>query len=209
MWQRLLPVVIDIYHHNKTKIPKRLHPSIKSLKHVYALQICTGSPYTFCHIGTPTVSSLGSPYAVSSHLNLVTPDVENLHKRLCVLVSEWKLIFKEMHACLRQPAREVCTFMLNNKDRMHAEYIPNCAPIACVMKGKSLPIDTLQYLVNKCHDELHTRNISILCEIYDGQWRNIVNQDCEGNPLTKIQPSKKFWDIIGKLSKQHILEEII
>ena len=63
--------------------------------------------------------------------------------------------------------------------------------------------------MNTCHDELQRRNISILCEIYDGQWRNIVNQDHDGNPLTRIQLSKKCWDKIAKLSQQCILEQLI
>ena len=137
LWLRLLSVTINIYHCNKKTIPTRLHPSIKSLKHDikyfvsihcrFVLEVSTLSG----HIGTPTVSSLGSPYAVSPHLHLVTSDLQILHKRLSVLVSECKLIFKETHACLRQPARKICTFMMNNKDQMHAEYIPNCAPIVC------------------------------------------------------------------------------
>ena len=160
-------------------------------------------------IGQQTVSSLGSPYAVCPNVHLTSPNLEILHERLCVLVSECKLIFKETHSCLRELARELGTFMLNNKDHLHEEDIPNCAPMAYVMKGKCLPIDTLQYLVNTCRDELQRRNISILCEIYDGQWRNTVNEDCDGNPLTRIQLSKKCCDRIVKLLKQRILEELI
>ena len=227
LWQKLLSTMIDIYHPNKRTIPTRLHPSIKYLKEDIKLFVSTHCQFVLevptitGNIGTPTVSSLGSLYGVSPLLCLMTPNLESLHDRLSVLGSECKLIFKETHACLRKPAREIGMFMLNNKDRMHVEYIPNCAPMAYVMKGTSLPIDTLQYLVNKCHDEIHTRNISILCEIYDGQWRNIVNQDCEGNPLTKFNfprnvgielvnyPKNVYWKNFSKLAESKQVTKIL
>ena len=214
LWNKLLLVGTDLYAGNKKAIPTRLHPSVQSLKEELKTFVETHCrlvikvPRFSGVIGQQMVSSLGSPYAVCPNVHLTSPNLEMLHERLCVLASECKLIFKETHSCLRKLARELGTFMLNNKDCLH-EDIPNCAPMAYVMKGKYLPIDTLRFLVNTCHDDLQRRNISILCEIYDGQWRNVVNQDHDGNPLTRIQLSKKCWDKIAKLSKQCILEELI
>ena len=51
-------------------------------------------------------------------------------------------------------AREMGTSMLNDKDRFHSDKIPNLAPMAYIMKGKSLSTEDLCYLVNSCRDEL-------------------------------------------------------
>ena len=45
------------------------------------------------------------------------------------------------------------TFMLNDKDRMHSDKIPNSAPMAYIMKGSSLPTDDLQFIVDNCQKE--------------------------------------------------------
>ena len=67
-------------------------------------------------------------------------------------------------------ARELGTFILNDKDRFHSDKIPNLAPMAYTMKGKSLSTEDLHYLVDSCRDELQKRKIPLPCEIYDGQW---------------------------------------
>ena len=80
--------------------------------------------------------------------------------------------------------------MLNKKDQIHKMNAPNCAPMAYCLKGKSLKMDDLQYMTSKCHDELQSRNILILCEIYNGQWQNVVVFNEVGEPLTKLQLMK-------------------
>ena len=49
----------------------------------------------------------------------------------------------------------------------------------------------------------------MLCEIYDGQWRNLVIFDRSGRPLTCVQMAKLAWDHVSKLNKEHILQELI
>ena len=77
------------------------------------------------------------------------------------------------------------------------------------MKGKSLPIADLHYLVDTCRDEVKQRNIPLLCKIYDGQWRNFVIFDRSGRPLTGVQMAKLAWDRVSKLDKEHTLQELI
>ena len=149
LWNKLLAVAKDIYGSNRKAIPTKLHPSIKSIRE--DIRLFTKSHCKFVlelprfsgEIGPYTVSSLGSPYSICLNVHISTPGVDLLHEKMSVLLSECKLIFKETHSCLRQLARELGTFMLNNKDRLYEEDIPNCAPMAYVMKGKCLPIETL------------------------------------------------------------------
>ena len=112
-----------------------------------------------------------------------------IQENISVLASECKLIFQDTYSCLRQQAKETGTFMLNNKDRMQCSTITNSAPLG-YMKGKSLPIADLHYLVDTCRDEVKRRNIPLLCEIYDGQWRNLVIFDRSGRPLTPCSNGK-------------------
>ena len=84
--------------------------------------------------------------------------------------TEAKLIFHEAHRCLQNAAKEAGVHMLNRKDWIYKMNVPNCALMVYCLKGKSLKTDDLQYMTNKCHDELQSRNIPIFCEIYDGQW---------------------------------------
>ena len=98
--------------------------------------------------------------------------------------------------------------MINDKDCMHSDKILNSAPMVYIMKGNSLPTDDLHFIVDNCHKELHKCNIPILCEIYDGQWRNIVNYDSSGQPMNRLQLAKQTWDRIGKLSKDKIIEDL-
>ena len=75
-----------------------------------------------------------------------------------------------MRTYLQKMPREMGTFMLNDKDKFHSDKIPNLAPMAYIMKGKSLCTEDLHYLVNSCRDESQKRKIPLLCEVYDGQW---------------------------------------
>ena len=49
----------------------------------------------------------------------------------------------------------------------------------------------------------------MLCEIYNGQWHNLVIFDKSGMPLTHVQMAKLSWDQVSKLNKDHILQELI
>ena len=68
--------------------------------------------------------------------------------------AECTLIFKDMHTCLRKLADEIGTFMVNEKDRLHSDKIPNLLPMAYIMKRKSLPTNDLRFLVDECQKDL-------------------------------------------------------
>ena len=166
-------------------------------------------PTIFGSYASFTTSELGSPYYVSPLVEVGKPKWSEIQENILVLVSECKLIFQDTYSCLRQQAKEIGTFMLNNKDRMQCSTITNSAPLGYIMKGKSLPIADLCYLVDTCRDEVKRRNIPLLCKIYDGQWRNLVIFDRSVRPLTHVQMAKLAWDLVSKLNKEHILQELI
>ena len=98
--------------------------------------------------------------------------------------------------------------MLNDKDQLHSDKIPNLLPMAYIMKGKSSPTNDLRSLVDECRKDLNNQKIPILCEIYDGQWHNNVHYDKCGQPLNRLQLAKQTWDQIGKLSKDKIIKDL-
>ena len=53
------------------------------------------------------------------------------------------------------------------------------------------------------------RNIPILTEVYDGQWQNFVMTDSEKFPLTRMRLQNKSWTCISKLTKTHVIQEMM
>ena len=67
------------------------------------------------------VSTYESPYSVSPVLQESQVNLVQIQENSRVIAVECKLIFKDTHTCLRELAKEVGTFMLNDKDCMHSE----------------------------------------------------------------------------------------
>ena len=88
-------------------------------------------------------------------------------------------------------------FMNSDKDRLHTNNVPNSAPMAYALKGKSMSTMDLRHLINTCRNKLLTRKIPILCEVYDGQWKNVVTFNEAGDPLTLSQLLKKSCDAVS------------
>ena len=165
-------------------------------------------PFTESY-GPLAKSSLGSPYSISPHFRTFEPSTSNVQEKCYILAAEAKLIFHEGHRCLQNAAKEVAVHMLKKKDWIHKMNVPNCAPMAYCLKGKSLKTDDLSYMTNICCDELKSRNIPILCEVYNRPWQNVVVFNEEGQPLTKLQLMKASWNPIAKMSKDQILQELL
>ena len=54
--------------------------------------------------------------------------------------------------------------------------IPCHLPIAYALKGNSLWIETMQQMIEHLRDHCDHFNIGVLCEIYDGQFLNLILQ---------------------------------
>ena len=100
-------------------------------------------------------------------------------------------------------------FINSDKDWLHTSKVPNSAPMAYALKGKSMSTVDLHHLINTCRCELLKRNIPILCEVYDGQWKNVVTFNEAGEPLTLLQMFKKSWDAVSRMSKDRMIQEVM
>ena len=161
LFDKLLHISDDLYGKDKLTVPTQLHHEIHQIKH--EIKQFTK---THCHfvlevptfngeIGIIPPSTYPSPYSVPPLLKESTIDLVEIQENSCVIAAECKLIFKDMHTCLRKLANEVGTFMLNEKDPLHSDKIPNSLPMAYIMKGKSLPTNDLRFLVDECQKDLH------------------------------------------------------
>ena len=99
--------------------------------------------------------------------------------------------------------------MNSDKDQLHTSNVPNSAPMAYALKGKSISTADLYHLINACRNKLLRRKIPILCEVYDGQWRNVVIFNEAGDPLILLQIVKKSWDAVSRMSKDRMIQELI
>ena len=60
---------------------------------------------------------------------------------------------------------------------------------------------------NDIRNELHARNTSVLCEVYDGQFHDIIVNSDDGRPLTRLQHAKQhFKAVLDNNDKNDLLE---
>ena len=87
---------------------------------------------------------------------------------------------------LRVEASEIIAFLATDSECIVKPGIPLHIPIAYGLKGPSLSNKTFQNMRNDIRNELHFRNTSVLCEVYDGQFHDIIVKSDEGKPLTRL-----------------------
>ena len=121
-----------------------------------------------------------------------------IQRKCSILTTEARILFHERHRCLQQQAKEAIVFMNSDKDQLHTSNVPNSAPMAYALKGKSMSTADLQHLINTCQNELLKRNIPILCEVYNAQRKNLTFNEARES-LTLLQMSKESWDAVSRM----------
>ena len=69
---------------------------------------------------------------------------------------------------LRVEASEIIAFLATDSECIVKPGIPPHIPIAYGLKGPSLSNKIFRNMRNDIRNELHSRNTSVLCEVYDG-----------------------------------------
>ena len=213
LWDSIWKLCETLYSPEKLVVPTKLHPSLKELRLqiAHSKQCCT---HLLCEV--PTVT--GEPGNITLHPNFTSPyspvpgriniditqeNVTCMNKNL----SEHALsAFRECHQVLHDPGKELLVFMLTDKDRKYDKNIPYSFPVAYALKGSSLTNHTLKYLVGTLRNELHRRNIPVICEVYDGQWHKHITESSSGLRLTKMF-GRENWNRVSNLSKDKCIEE--
>ena len=126
---------------------------------------------------------------------------------ICYEISE---LIEEGYNYLRVEASEILAFVATNSDRIIQAGIPPHLPVAYGMRGHSLSMKTMRNMVNDIRNELKKRNTSVLCEVYDGQFHQLIVRSENSEPLTKLQMMHDhFKDVMTMYDKSELLEKIL
>ena len=125
-------------------------------------------------------------------------------QEICYQLSD---LIEEGYNFLRVEASEILAFVATNSDRIIQPGIPPHLPIAYGMRGHSLPMRIMRNMVNDIRNELQKRNTSVLCEVYDGQFHQLIVRSENSEPLTRQQMiHDHFNTVMKKYDKKELLE---
>ena len=68
---------------------------------------------------------------------------------------------------------------------------------------------TMRDMVNDIRDELKTHHSSVLCDIYDGQFHNIIVRSEKGEPLTRLQLAQDHFKCVMNDNSREDLANIL
>ena len=126
---------------------------------------------------------------------------------ICYEISE---LIEEGYNFLRVEASEILAFVATNSDRIIQPGIPPHLPIAYGMRGHSLSMKTMRNMVNDIRNELKKGNTSVLCEVYNGQFHQLIVRSENSEPLTKLQMMHDhFKEVMTMYDKNELLEKIL
>ena len=154
------------------------------------------------------VENFNSSYAPAHAHQEILKMNERITQENYLLNADAQRAFNQCHEVLRDPGKELLVFMLMDKDRKQINNVPYSYLVVYALKGKSMSIKHLEYLVNKLCEELKHRNIPVLCEAYDGQWHKFITEDSQGNSLTRLH-GRDNWNKVSSLSKDKCIEELV
>ena len=215
LWEKLMDLAEETYGGDKVCVPTKLHHLCKSLKvdlvnFVDTHTRCIGEYPSLCGelvINLPQVYL--SPYAEIPNLDENLMDVQDVMESTRIHTEECSLLFRRMHEVMREQACELIMFIISDKDHLQDDLSPTSGPVAYALKGSCLTNRQLWHLIDTVRDECRRREIPILVECYDGQWQITVMTTERGYPLNKLRLAHSTWSRVGKMSKQHLLEEIL
>ena len=111
---------------------------------------------------------------------------------------------------LRVEASEILAFAATDCERLFSNELPPHLPVAYGMKGSSLPMKVIRNIINDIRNEFKAQNTSVLCEVYDGQFHQIIVKSEEGESLTRLQHKMElFRETMRSKDRLELLNEIV
>ena len=128
-----------------------------------------------------------SPYRKSiAKKNRNGPSLVDVKEMIHVDYMNTIKLLKEAYYIVREEAFKILAFIATDSTRVPEPGIPCHIPIAYGLKGYSLPKTIMHHLINDVRDNCKAANVSISCEVYDGQFLNLVCYSADGSPLTHL-----------------------
>ena len=111
---------------------------------------------------------------------------------------------------LRVEASEILAFIATDSERSYSVGIPPHLPIAYGLKGNSLPMSVMCNIINDIRNDLKQQNTGVLCEVYDGQFHQIIVKSEEGEPLTRLQHAQQiFRNMMTRYDRKELLIKLL
>ena len=88
-------------------------------------------------------------------------------------------LLKEAYHIVREESAKILAFIAADSTRVPEPGIPCHIPIAYGFKGYSLPMTIMRHLINDVRDHFKVAIVSIHCEVYDGQFLNLVRYSAD------------------------------
>ena len=192
LWEELMNLCEEKYGVAKPLMPTKIHKSCKILKAKMESFIKTHTRL-ICEVPSlrgelvvelPPVFL--SPYALTLPFIVEPLRLKEINRDIIMLCDESRNLFQRIHDVLRSQASELLVFMINDKDRLQTDDVPNSMPLGYALKGRCLSNADLHHLINTVRNKLKEHKINILSECYDGQWQVTVMTTEKGEPLNEM-----------------------
>ena len=215
VWKRVIKHIKLYYDREQPSMPDKLGTvkvEMNMILEDYINECCS----VFCEL--PKIQGIEheveEPTAFSAYMKmefidkvntsvLLEDDFETLTYDICRLIEEG---FNH----LRLESSEILAFVATNSDRIQVKGIPPHLPVAYGLRGHSMTTTTMRSMLNEILSEFDKREISILCEVYDGQFHKLITRSKDGQPLTRLQFQQDFFKKIMKdYDKKELVHELM
>ncbi|XP_066266599.1 uncharacterized protein [Branchiostoma lanceolatum] len=204
LWADIWSAAVSQYGGSKPVKPTHLTPESKSLK-----QMLKEKAETVEFLGEfPSVTAVREPH-LSSTVTSGSVRVNTLAlEELSTLLMSVERLINEHYQLNRKKASEVVVQIVGNLDREWSMEQTHGFPTNYFLKGYSLTSEVMRSIVEENHQKCHDIGIHIPCRSFDGQWRQLLVRDKNGNPLTLLQLQKDIWKEVCGQKKRAIVEDL-
>ena len=132
---------------------------------------------------------------------------EELNSLLEQLLFDCDECLEDAHTVLRPQADEIFAILATDTDRMSSSQ-PSQVPVAYGLKGGSFTTEMLRGMMEEVKDELRSRDMNVVCEVFDGYHAPYMERDKFGEPLYASKLQGDVWRRFYKEGKKMLLHEI-
>ena len=151
-----------------------------------------------------------SPYhKPQEHKNRLGPDIDELREMIHAIYLKSSRLIRDAYHIVREEAAEIIAFVASDSTRIPQPGIPCQIPIAYGLKGHSLPMYMMRSMIEDVRDSCLENHVNIRCEVYDGQFLNLVRYAEDGTPLTRLAFFQQFFKELKKWSKVQCINYLV
>ena len=141
--------------------------------------------------------------------NRLGPDLDEVKEMIQAIYLRSTRLIRDSFHIVREEAAEIIAFVASDSSRIPQPGIPCQIPIAYGLKGHSLPMCIMRSMIEDVRDSCLKNKVNIRCEVYDGQFLNLVRYAEDGTPLTRLAFFQQFFKELKKWSKVQCLNYLV